>query len=76
MSKYREQKLLMIMSIRNSEGASVEIARSNPMEASKILTVGKGGPRCYLELPDLSIYNPNAKISVDLYQLEPQVIEL
>lgn len=76
MSKYREQKLVMVMSIVNDKGESVEIKRSNPMEASKILTIGKGGTRCYLELPDLSIYNPTAKISVDLYQLEPNVIEL
>lgn len=76
MSKYREQKLIMIMSIQNSKGESVEIKRSNVMEASKILTIGKGGTRTYIELPDLSIYNPDSKISIDLYQLEPDVIEL
>lgn len=76
MSKYREQKLVMVMSIENGHGQSIEIAKSNIMEARKVLTIGKGGTRCYLDLPDLSIYNPNAKISVDLYQLEPRVIEL
>lgn len=74
--KYREQKLVMIMTIQNDKGESVEIARSNIMESSKVLTIGHGGTRCYLDLPDLSIYNPNSKISVDLYQLEPKVIEL
>lgn len=76
MSKYREQKLVMVMTIENGDGESVEISRSNVMEADKILTLGKGGSRCYLDLPDLSIYNPNSKISIDLYQLEPKVIEL
>ncbi len=76
MSKYREQKLVMVMSIVNDRGESVEIARSNIMEASKVLTLGAGGTRTYFNLPDLSIYNPNATISIDLYQLEPRVIEL
>lgn len=76
MSKYREPKYYMVMSIQNSEGRPVEIARSNVMEGEKVLTADKGGTRCYLDLPDLSIYNPDAKISVDLYQLERQVIEL
>lgn len=76
MSKYREQKLVMVMSIQNEKGESVEIKRSNVIEASKVLTINEGGTRTYFELPDLSIYNPNAVISVDLYQLEPNVIEL
>lgn len=76
MGKYREQKLVMVMSIQNEEGQSIEIARSNVMEASKVLTIGEGGTRTYLDVPDLSIYNPKARISIDLYQLEPKVIEL
>ena len=76
MSKYRDQKLFMVLSIQTEDGESIEIKRSNIMESAKVLTLDKGGTRCYLELPDLSIYKPKATISVDLYQLEPKVIEL
>lgn len=74
--KYREPKYLMVLSIQGKDGKQVEITRSNIMEGDKVLELGKGGTRCYFNLPDLSIYNTDSTISVDLYQLEKKVIEL
>lgn len=62
-------KIKITLSIAGDNG-SVVIRETEPVEVSDILLENSGGNRTYLNIPDLSIYDKNRTISVDVYRVE------
>lgn len=65
----RMKKIKMVMSI-DGEFGSTTILETTPVRVEDILFEGHGGTRTYFDIPDLSIYNKEKRISVDLYKVE------
>lgn len=62
-------KVKMVLSIQGENG-QVVIKETKPVHISSILKDGMGGTRTYMDLPDLSIYDKEKTITVDIYTVE------